>query len=122
MKHHNGARLVTESIICAVDPERYASKYSLYAGRDYTSVNGHFRIDVGAGTRIIVLPPERVGEIVPGGAAPAEPSMVGFTVAVTDMDNVRELLNKNQVSFQEFRGRLVVAAADACGSFVLFEA
>jgi hypothetical protein len=34
--------------------------------------------------------PERVGEIIPGGAAPAEPSMVVFTVAVADLDNVRE--------------------------------
>ena len=121
MKHPNGARLVTESIICAADPERYARKYGRYTGHNHSSVDGHFRIDVGARTRITVVSPEGVGEIVPGGAAPAEPSTVGFTVAVTDLDGVRQLLKKNHVPFQEFRGRLVVAAADACGSVVLFE-
>jgi hypothetical protein len=63
-----------------------------------------------------------LGDIIPNGAAPAEPSMAGFTVAVTDLEDLRDLLKHNHVPFQEFCGRLVVAAADACGSVVLFEA
>jgi hypothetical protein len=34
MHHPNGARLVTESIVCATDPEEYARKYALYTGYD----------------------------------------------------------------------------------------
>jgi catechol 2,3-dioxygenase-like lactoylglutathione lyase family enzyme len=122
MTHPNGARRVTESIVCAADPERYTAKYARYAGHGYASVDGHFRVDVGGGAYVTVVSPDRVDEIVPGGVAPAEPSMIGFTVAVTDVDGAGDLLTKNHVPFQAFRGRLVVAAADACGSVVVFEA
>lgn len=121
MKHPNGARLVTETIICARDPEDHARKYGRYTGHSHKAVDGRFQVDVGA-TRVTVITPDQVGEVVPDGVAPAEPSMVGFTVAVADLDRVRELLNGNDVPFREFGGRLVVAAADACGSAVLFEA
>jgi hypothetical protein len=90
--------------------------YGRYTGYDYSSVDGHFRLDFAARTRISVVAPEQVGEVIPGGAAPPEPSMLGFTVAVTDLDRVRDLLKKNHVPFREFRSRLVVAAADACSS------
>jgi catechol 2,3-dioxygenase-like lactoylglutathione lyase family enzyme len=102
MKHPNGARLVTESIICAADPERYAAKYARYTGCSYKCVDGHFRVDAGGGARVTVVSPQRVSEIVPGGNAPAEPSMIGFAVAVTDVDGVGELLKKNRVPFREF--------------------
>jgi hypothetical protein len=67
-------------------------------------------------------PPEQLGSIVPGGIAPAEPSLAGFAVRVADLDRVRGLLARNGVPVQAAGGRLVVAAADACGSAVLFEA
>jgi catechol 2,3-dioxygenase-like lactoylglutathione lyase family enzyme len=121
MKHPNGARLVTESIVCAAEPDQYAKKYSGYSGYGYTSVDGCSRVDVGGKQRIVVVSPERLGQIIPGAAAPAEPSMVGFTVAVADLDNVRELLKMNRVPFREFQGRLAVAAADTCGGVVMFE-
>jgi hypothetical protein len=122
MKHPNGARLVTESIVCAIEPEQYAAKYSRYTGYEYRTVGGHFRVDLGARTRVTVVSPEQVGDIIPDGAAPGVPSMVGFTVAVTHLDRVQDLLKKSRVPFREFQGRLVIAAADACGSAVLFEA
>ena len=47
--------------------------------------------------------------------------MVGFTVAVSDLARAGELLDTNGIPHQEVGGRLVVSAADACGSAVLFE-
>ena len=122
MKHANGARLVTESIVCACEPERYARKYSRYTNHEYGSVEDHFTVDIGSRAHISVVTPEQVGELIPGAEAPAVPSLVGFTVAVANLDCARRLLEKNLVRFQEFQGRLVVSAADACGSAVLFEA
>jgi catechol 2,3-dioxygenase-like lactoylglutathione lyase family enzyme len=123
MKHANGARRVTESIVCASDPEEFARKYGRYAGVEHTSdAAGHFRVDFGGASRITVLSPEHVGDIVPGGVAPADPSLVGFVVRVADLDTVGRLLAANGVPYQEHQGRLVVSAEDACGSAVLFEA
>jgi catechol 2,3-dioxygenase-like lactoylglutathione lyase family enzyme len=122
MSHPNGARLVTESIICAADPGAYASKYGVLTGNDVRRVDGHLEVGCGPASRITVVSPDQVTDVVPGGAAPAVPSMVGFTVAVADLGGVRDLLADAGVPFGEHQGRLVVAAADACGSAVLFEA
>jgi hypothetical protein len=63
--------------------------------------------------------------MIPAGAtyftSKGSTSMVGFTVVVADLNDVRELLKKNGVPFREFQGRLAVAASDACGSVVMFE-
>jgi catechol 2,3-dioxygenase-like lactoylglutathione lyase family enzyme len=122
MHHPNGARLVTESIVCANDPEQYARKYSRYAGYDCHRADGHLVVDFGASSRVTVVTPDQVGTIVPGSAAPADPALVGFTVLVADLGHVADLLTRNGVPFQAVGTRLVVAAADACGSAVLFEA
>jgi hypothetical protein len=122
MRHPNGARLVTESIVCASDPEQYARKYALYTGYDYRRAGGHFEVDFGTSSRVTVVTPEQAGSIVPGSAAPADPSLVGFTVLVADLDRVADLLTRNVVPFQAAGARLMVAAADACGCAVLFEA
>jgi hypothetical protein len=122
MQHPNGARTVTESIVCARDPEQYARKYSLYTGYDYQRADGHFEVSFGARSRVTVVTPEQVAGIVPGGTAPAVPSLVGFTVLVADLDHVAALLDRNDVQFQAVGTRLVVSAADACGCTVQFEA
>jgi catechol 2,3-dioxygenase-like lactoylglutathione lyase family enzyme len=122
MKHPNGARLVTESIVCASDPEQYARKYSLYTGYDYKSTGGHFEVGFGGQSRVTVVSPEQVESVVPGSAAPAVPSLVGFTVAVADLGHVRALMEENGMPFREYKGRVIVSAADGCGSAVLFEA
>jgi hypothetical protein len=46
----------------------------------------------------------------------------GFTVLVANLDRVADVLTRNGVPFQAAGSRLVVAAADACGCAVLFEA
>jgi catechol 2,3-dioxygenase-like lactoylglutathione lyase family enzyme len=123
MRHPNGARRVTESIVCAIDPAGYARKYSRYTGGEDSAVgDGLCQVDFGAGSRVTVVSPAAVGQVVPGGMAPAEPSLVGFVTKVADLDLVGDLLTANGVPFQRHQGRLVVDAADACGSAVLFEA
>jgi hypothetical protein len=79
-------------------------------------------VDFGTSSRVTVVTPEQVDSIVPGGAAPADPSLAGFTTLVADLDRVADLLTRNGVPFQATGARLVVAAADACGCAVLFEA
>ena len=122
MQHPNGARLVTESIVCASEPEEYAKKYSVYTGSQHRRTGGHFVVDFGARSRVTVVTPEQVVDILPGSTAPADPSLVGFTTLVADLDHVAQLLTRNGVPFQAVGGRLVVAPGDACGCAVLFEA
>jgi catechol 2,3-dioxygenase-like lactoylglutathione lyase family enzyme len=122
MKHPNGARVVTESIVCASDPEAYASKYSRYTGYDYRRAGRYLEVNFGNRSRVTVVTPEQVGSVLPGSAAPAEPSLVGLTVLVADLDRVSDLLAGNGIPFRSAGGKLVIAAEDACGCAVRFEA
>jgi catechol 2,3-dioxygenase-like lactoylglutathione lyase family enzyme len=121
MRHANGARRVSEAIVCADDPEAYARKYSRYTGYDCDGVAGRFEVSFGARSRVTVVAPDQVTRVVPGGTAPAVPSLVGLTVQVTDLDQLAGLLKHNEVPFQLTDERLVVSAADACGAVVRFE-
>jgi hypothetical protein len=122
MHHPNGARAVTESIVCASDPGRYAEKHGQYtATRPKAIDKGWYEVDFGNGSRITIVAPEQVANVVPNGAAPADPALVGFVVAVERLDTVGNLLARNGVSFDSYRGRLVVEAVDACGSAVIFD-
>jgi catechol 2,3-dioxygenase-like lactoylglutathione lyase family enzyme len=120
MQHPNGARLVTESTVVTSDPEEFARKYSRYTGYDCRRDGAGFIVEFGR-SRVTVVTPEQVGNFVPGTVAPADPSLVGFTVLVADLDRVSGLLTRNRVPFQVADGRLAVAAADACGCAVTFE-
>jgi len=126
------ARLISEGVECAeIKPfERpgadgaapHAGARTAATLHETRARRAHFTVDIGSRAHISVVTPEQVGELIPGAVAPAVPSLVGFTVAVADLDCARRLLEKNLVRFQEFQGRLVVSAADACGSAVVFEA
>jgi hypothetical protein len=85
-------------------------------------MTAQFVVDFGTRSRVTVVTPEQVGSIVPGGTAPAHPSLVGFTTLVADLDRVSDLLTRNSVPFRAVGARLEVGAADACGCAVLFEA
>jgi catechol 2,3-dioxygenase-like lactoylglutathione lyase family enzyme len=120
MRHPNGARLVTESIVCAADPDEYTRKYVRYSGGSSHRVDGHVEVDFGGESRIVVVTPDQVGDVVPGAVAPAVPSLVGFTVQVADPAAVVALLTANGVPFRTPDDRVVVAAEDAAGSVVVF--
>lgn len=121
MRHPNGARLVTESIVCAEEPERYARKYAGYTGGTPRHADRCSTVDFG-GSRVVVVRPDEVGDVVPGAVAPAVPGLVGFTVLVSDLGQVAALLERNDVPFRAADDRIVVGAADACGSVVVFRA
>lgn len=120
MNHRNGAKSITEIIVCTEDPIEYAKKYERYTGHESKQKGNLYIIDLGY-SRVIVTAPAFINEIIQGCIPPALPYLAGFTVAATDLDVVRKLLRDNRVSYLEHDGRLIVPSVEACGSAVLFE-
>ena len=118
--HPNGARRLTEVIVCSHDPEALAAKYALYSGHP-VQTRPHCRfLDLGH-TRVLVTDPAGLPELSPGQQAPVVPFLAGFTVATASLDAARDVLRGADVPFSEVDGRLVVSPEHACGSAVLFE-
>jgi hypothetical protein len=120
MQHRNGATSVTECIVCTTGPSEFAAKYERYTGYTSEQVGGMYVVNLGF-SRILVLAPEHLGKVVPGCVPPPLPCLVGFTVAVTNLDTTRLVLTENQIPFQEESRRLIIRPEDACGCAVLFE-
>jgi hypothetical protein len=95
---------------------------SRYTGYDYRRAGRYLEVNFGNRSRVTVVTPEQVGSVLPGSAAPTEPSLVGLTVLVADLDRVSDLLAGNGIPFRSAGGKLVIAAEDACGCAVRFEA
>ncbi|UUZ96590.1 hypothetical protein LJK87_21240 [Paenibacillus sp. P25] len=119
MHHPNGAKTITEMIVCTTTPSEYAAKYERYTGYQGEQKGNRYILNLGY-SRVIVVSPEHMERLLPGCFPPALPFLAGFTVAVTDLHTTRNLLTVNQIPFIEHGERLIVRPEDACGSAVLF--
>ena len=118
-QHDNGAVGIVEITVCGTDPTRYAARYAAVTGHGYRLDGDTCTIDLGR-SRIRVTPPEAVPTLIPGARPPAVPSLVGYSVAVTDLAATRHLLADRGVRCRATNDSIVVDAADAAGSAVTF--
>lgn len=120
-RHDNGATGIVEITACAEDPEDLAATYSSYTGHRYTRNGGVLTVPLGP-SRVRVVPPDAVGGLIPGATPPAIPSLIGFTVAVADLDATRALLIDRAVPVEVLGDTVLVAATHAAGAVVSFTA
>jgi hypothetical protein len=120
IQHRNGARFLTEMIVCSDAPADLAAKYSRYAGKPVVRKDVGLVLDLGR-SRVLVVTPEQLQRIVPGFVPPVLPFVAGFTVATSNLDSAHSVLQAAGIAFTRHEGRLVVGPQNACGSAVLFE-
>jgi hypothetical protein len=121
MNHPNGARRLTEVVVCSDTPEQNAAKYSRYSGHAVTRRGDLHIVDLGR-TRIITVDPAGLGKLVPRYPLHPTPFLAGVTLASADLARTRSSLEGRGIPFEELGGRLLVSPKNACGSAILFEA
>lgn len=119
MQHPNGARSISEAIVCVNDPDAVAAKYSAYTSGRVRRNAGITVVDLDS-ARIVVVEPAHLEMVLPGHTPPSVPCLAGFTVTA-DLDVASGALEQQGVRAQRHGGRILVHARDACGSAVLFE-
>jgi hypothetical protein len=120
MQHSNGARLLTEVIVCSQAPKEFADKYTRYSGHAAEYKRGLHIVNLGY-SRIVVVDLDTLDRMLPGYQPTVVPSLVGFTVATSSLDTARSILRDAKIGAIESEGRLIIAPKDACGSAVIFE-
>ncbi len=92
MTHANGARRLTDIVVCVADAREAAGRYARLFGRapHRLSWDG-WSLDLERG-RVIVLSPVGLAAILPGIEVPTLPFMAAFAVEVADLDTVRSVL------------------------------
>ncbi|HTS13579.1 MAG TPA: VOC family protein [Candidatus Limnocylindrales bacterium] len=119
MSHPNGALSITEVIVCVQDPDEVAKKYGLYTDQPVQR-RGALRVVEFEFSRIIVVSPNDLQEVLPGQVPPTVPFLAGFTVA-SDLAVTERALKEREINFRVHGGRILVNAADGYGAAVLFE-
>ena len=118
-EHDNGATGVVGITVCGDEPETLATTYSRYTGHGHTRDGDVFTVDLGR-SWVRVVSPDALPDLIPGAKPPAVPSLVGFTVTVTDLDATRALLADRDVPFDTPGDAVLVPASHAAGSVVSF--
>jgi catechol 2,3-dioxygenase-like lactoylglutathione lyase family enzyme len=120
MHHRNGATMLTECIVCTHDPAELAATYARYTAHT-SQQRGHLHVvDLGF-SRVVVVAPENLSEVIPGCTPPSLPFLAGFTVATAELDAADSVLTESRVPFQKYGGRVIVHPEEAYGCAVLFE-
>jgi len=121
MAHPNGAVGLTELILCCEQPQEYIRKYERLSGhRGLKIAEGHFELDLGH-SKIIVVAPCSLPEVVPGSIPQMLPSMAAFTIVSSDLNVTRQYLDSNGIVYSADKERVIVGPAAAGGCSVLFK-
>lgn len=120
VRHPNGARGMTEVIVCSNAPADLAAKYSRYADCPVQRTGDLHIVDLGH-TRVLVVAPPGLERLVPGFVPPMVPFLAGFTVVTPDLTHSRDYLRQAGVDVREVDRRLVIPPWEGSGCAILFE-
>jgi catechol 2,3-dioxygenase-like lactoylglutathione lyase family enzyme len=117
--HDNGATGIVEITVCGDDPEDLAATYTRYTGRNHIRDGDVWTVNLGR-SRVRVVTPDALPDLIPGAKPPAVPSLIGFTVTVADLDATRALLTDRDVPVDTSGDTVLVPATHAAGATVSF--
>jgi hypothetical protein len=121
MDHPNGARRLTETIVCGDAPDALAAKYARYSGKSVTVKDGVHILDLGE-ARVLVADPAGLDRLLPGFVPPRVPFVAAITVASRDLDATARYLDDAGIPFASVDGRIAVSPDHGSGAGILFEA
>ena len=98
MKVVNGARALTDIVLCVADPDEAAHRYGRFFDRAARRLPvGGWALDLQRG-RVVILSKDALGTALPGIDVPTLPFMAAFAVEAPDLASVRALLAANGVA------------------------
>lgn len=120
-QHANGARGFPGIVVAAENPSDHAEFFQHYVGvHDFDCTSAGLTIQTPRG-QIEVLTAPAVASLYGEQISDDPAHLVGFRIAVPDLEAIAERLAEEDIGFHEWRGRLVVPAAEAFGTMLVFE-
>lgn len=123
LNHPNGA-VGLRSVLLVVPDDAVTSfveRYELILATP-SQVDGPKHVLALRSGRFEIIPEAALPEVLPGERAPALPFLAAQTIAVTDLDLARKLVEGNGITTSDMPGGFFVPAADAFGASVGFVA
>lgn len=119
--HGNGATSFPGIIMAAENPSAHAEFFQHYVGlHDFDCTSAGLTIQTPRG-QIEVLTAPAIASLYGEEVSDDPAQLIGFRIAVPDLEAIAERLAEEEIGFHEWRGRLVVPAAEAFGTMLVFE-
>jgi hypothetical protein len=118
MTHPNGAIALEELILCVDDPATVASRYERYFGIPASEENNLWRFTLRQG-RFVLTTAETLSaefDINP----PTTPYAAAIKIRTQTLNNTKELLTKNGVTYTDTGHGIKVPASEAAGATFIF--
>jgi catechol 2,3-dioxygenase-like lactoylglutathione lyase family enzyme len=121
-RHANGATGFPGVVMAAENPSAHAEFFQHFVGvHDFEATSAGLTIDTPRG-QIEVLTQAAIASLF-GEAVQEEPaSLIGYRIAIADLDAMANRLTQEGIAFHEWRGRLIIPAREAFGVILVFEA
>jgi len=120
-RHANGAIGFPGIIMAAENPAAHAEFFQHFAGvHDFKATSAGLTIDTPRG-QIEVLTSPAIASLFGETVADEPAALVGFRIAVADLEALAERLADEDIGFHEWQGRLIVPADEAFGTMLVFE-
>lgn len=120
--HPNGAVGLVDVTLCAADSEldSIRARYERYLDRNPRTAGSALTFDLDD-TTLTLVPVSRLPDLLPGEHPAALPALMGYTIAVTDLDATKDLLRSNDIPTEHTRaGGIFVPATATFGAALTF--
>jgi len=109
LEQPNGARALTDLVLCVADPAAAATRYARFVGRPARAADHALLLELDRG-RLAFTDPPGLARLLPGTAVPGLPFMAALAVATDDLAATRAILAHNGVPAGEIGAGILVAA------------
>lgn len=121
MTHRNGAKRLTDILICVADVDEAAARYARFLATPARKLAAERRMIAFDRGRIVLMSPADMASVLPGLAPPDLPFMPAFAVACDSLDKVRTLLKEEGLpTLRDGPDAVVAAPLPAMGAAVGF--
>ena len=119
--HANGATGFPGIVMAAENPSAHAEFFQHFVGvHDFEATSAGLTIDTPRG-QIEVYTSAAIAALMGETVSDEPAALMGFRIAVPDLEAVADRLAEEEIDFHERRGRLIVPASAAFGTVLVFE-
>jgi len=121
-RHANGSCSVTEIVMAADAPARFADFFGRLLDPQAVTADGNCLRVALSGAVLTILDRDRLRAWCPEAEMPQSPGFVGYGIAVRDPDRVEAILRQVEIPCRRHGGKLQITPRDAFGTVIEFGA
>jgi len=115
LAHRNGAQMLAEVVVSAMDPQSVAHRYETLTGQPARARGDRWEIELPLVTRLTFMTPESIGKFLPGTLFSPPTSIAAMGFKVSDLHKAGDVIAAGGFTLARTDDKLIVPAEEAIG-------